>query len=766
MMAPEPLRSAMSIRCVEDTSLAVPSDTKLHSGQRRVLDQVHTIKRSKSKPGKSGTLSPPALSPLPQNMSTCEFGTFKFSPSKANGFFGRANSSQSTGYTKVGHTTKSRTLSAKTSKGQHYSSSGWEQNNFATLSPNGLRSARSDPALARTLGAAHTGGTVMRAKGQAVQNNIMQNRVNRQSAYSTTSNHQMNSNPQTTSNYQTTSNHQMNSNPQMNGNYQTTSNHQMNSNYQTNSNPQMNSNHQMTNSQTHIVQQPSMHSMTDGKMGTIKRSNIEQISAVNSSVNMSDMTLKQAIEFLSQSDENYQQCGATFIQHTTYKEESTKQEVFKMGGIPALVTLLRSANPGVSQAAAGALRNLVFKDQANKLQVQHCGGIAKALQLLKESDSTETQKQIAGLLWNLSSADELKEELIATALPALTENVVEPFTCWSEKSTNNNIHPDVFYSATGCLRNLSSGRKKDRKAMRDCSGLINSLMSYIQSCVAEDNPDDKSVENCACILHNLSYQLEEESPGCYSKFQPAGRKSSTVGCFSPKSSKAQKEISLDAVRGMPEESTPTGVNWLCHPKAMQTYMSLLGSSQKDGTLEACCGALQNLTALKGAGSSSMSQLMVQKLGALMHLRPLLKSSNPGLQKTAMSLLGNMSRTSSLQTSMAKQILPDITSLLSSSPKEMGNSDDTITSACNTARNLMFADSEVSKKFVDNDLVSAMTELSKNTSFPKGSRSASMLLYTLWSDKNLQGVVRKLGLDKSMFVNDYTTSVHKSMQLSE
>lgn len=36
-----------------------------------------------------------------------------------------------------------------------------------------------------------------------------------------------------------------------------------------------------------------------------------------------------------------------------------------------------------------------------------------------------------------------------------------------------------------------------------------------------------------------------------------------------------------------------------HPAAMQTYLSLLGMSQKDGTLEAACGALQNLTAGKG-----------------------------------------------------------------------------------------------------------------------------------------------------------------------
>lgn len=48
---------------------------------------------------------------------------------------------------------------------------------------------------------------------------------------------------------------------------------------------------------------------------------------MNSAVNMSDLTLKEAVEYLSHPEENYQQCGATFIQHTTYKEEHAKQEV-------------------------------------------------------------------------------------------------------------------------------------------------------------------------------------------------------------------------------------------------------------------------------------------------------------------------------------------------------------------------------------------------------------------------------------------------------
>lgn len=71
-------------------------------------------------------------------------------------------------------------------------------------------------------------------------------------------------------------------------------------------------------------------------------------------------------------------------------------QVSQLGGIPLLVSLLQSANPGVCQAVAGALRNLVFKNQMNKLEVQDCDGIAKAVQLLKETDSTETQKQITG----------------------------------------------------------------------------------------------------------------------------------------------------------------------------------------------------------------------------------------------------------------------------------------------------------------------------------------------------------------------------------
>ncbi|TNM87047.1 hypothetical protein fugu_007277 [Takifugu bimaculatus] len=710
MMAAEPFKSARINNSGEDTSLALPSDNNLRTGHQRVRDQVHSIKRSKSKPSGNGGMSPVSPTGLSsQTWTGNEFNSFKYSPTKANGTLGRIASTTSAG-----------------SKSRHHSliSSSWREKHSSTsgirdhiciwpISPNGVKPSVSDPTLAPSFPAVSL--PEVRAKGQSVKaQQSKYGQVNRHSSYTIS-----------------------------NGSHTTTT-------------------------KTHTVKSPTTQYQSEGKMGTIKVSQSEKPTVGSGTTTGVDLTLKEAVEYLSHAEENYQQCGATFIHHASFKEEQAKQQVLNLGGIPVLVSLLRSPHPGVSQASAGALRNLVFKHQYNKLEVQHCGGIAKALQLLKETNSTETQKQITGLLWNMSSSDELKEELIATALPALTENVVVPFTCWSDSTNNNNIHPDVFYNATGCLRNLSCGKLKARQAMRDCRGLIDSLMSYIQSCVAEEDPDDKSVENCVCILHNLTYQLESECPQCFQKYQPKtdsefDAQKSPIGCFSPKSAKAQKEFSFDLTQ-MPEESTSSGVNWLCHPTAMQSYLSLLSLSQKDATLEASCGVLQNLTASKDVGSSAMSQILVQKLGALAHISPLLKSPNPSLQKNAVSLLGNMARTSCLQTTMAKQVLPDLTSLLSLSTREMGNSDDAIASVCGAARTLMLADTELSKKIVTKELVSGLADLSENGSFPKGSKAASLLLYSLWNDKNLQAAVKKLGIGKSLFINDNTTAVHRSMQV--
>lgn len=145
----------------------------------------------------------------------------------------------------------------------------------------------------------------------------------------------------------------------------------------------------------------------------------------------------------------------------------------------------------------------------------------------------------------------------------------------------------------------------------------------------------------------------------------------------------------------------------------------------------------------------MSQIMTQKLGALPHLSPLLSSPNPSLQKTAISLLSNMCRSSSssVQSTMgegphvcvfvflrsalptvigfmpshatplsplpAKQVLPELTGLLSSSPRELGINDEAMSTACSTAQTLMVANPEASKKLINNELVSSLADLTEN-----------------------------------------------------
>lgn len=49
---------------------------------------------------------------------------------------------------------------------------------------------------------------------------------------------------------------------------------------------------------------------------------------VNPLSNMPDITMREAVEYLSREEGNYQLWGASFIQHSTFKEDKSKQEVW------------------------------------------------------------------------------------------------------------------------------------------------------------------------------------------------------------------------------------------------------------------------------------------------------------------------------------------------------------------------------------------------------------------------------------------------------
>ncbi|XP_067387722.1 plakophilin-1 [Emydura macquarii macquarii] len=493
--------------------------------------------------------------------------------------------------------------------------------------------------------------------------------------------------------------------------------------------------------------------VTSGRQDGVYGHSVSSSRICNDELDSGTMTIQKAIQLMCSSDEKSQAMGAYYLQHTCFQDESAKQEVCRLGGIAKLVELLRSANQNVQQAAAGALRNLVFRNPVNKLETRRQNGIRECVSLLRRTGNSEIQKQLTGLLWNLSSTDELKEDLIHEALPVLTDCVIIPFSGWSDgvsSRTREIVDPEVFFNATGCLRNLSSA-DAGRHTMRSYPGLIDSVMTYTQNCVAANRPDDKSVENCICILHNLSYRLDAEVPNKYTQLNYMARNTyvdkSLTGCFNSRSGKLENdEFDLP----LPEEDyKPRGPSWLYHSDAIRTYLNLMDHSKKDATLEACAGALQNLTASRGLMSNAMSQLIGLKEKGLPRIARLLQSNNSEVVRSGASLLSNMSRHPSLHKIMAPQVLPDVSRLLAFQSGNSSNFGDIMSSACYTMRNLIMSNPQMAKPYLTSNMLNNVVNLCRNGSCPKAAEAARLLLGDLWSNRELQGVLKQQGFDKNM-----------------
>jgi hypothetical protein len=65
------------------------------------------------------------------------------------------------------------------------------------------------------------------------------------------------------------------------------------------------------------------------------------------------------------------------------------------------------------------------------------------------------------------------------------------------------------------------------------------------------------MENCVCVLHNLSFQLESEAPALFSRITAlagtisranASAETGPIGCFSQQSSKVQEQEVRQAYR--------------------------------------------------------------------------------------------------------------------------------------------------------------------------------------------------------------------------
>ncbi|KAM9813733.1 plakophilin-1-like [Neosynchiropus ocellatus] len=707
MSSQYPLKSALAIGNVDDTSLALPSANQHLSRERRVMEQVQTIKKTKARlnSSRSGSTS---LSPTSPSYESVFADSSRSGVSNGPVFFGN-------GFSK----TLSREKSVPASPLQNKSSPNFYMDRgygtIGTKTMTRMDTCRSEPSLAWPRPVSYYRAPVPQHYSTSTTYRGTE-RASRQ--------------------------------------------------YVTGSSPQplqlqVKTDGTKAQNKGFISGKVEMRD----KQSTGELSKSQRHSVPNGNV-AKDLTMKEAVEYLSNQNELFKHCGASYIQHNTFVDEKAKDEVLQLNGIPPLVAMLRDSNPQVSQTASAALRNISFKNNKNKEEIHRCSGVEGAVALLKETDSSETQRQLTGLLWNLSSADTLKPDLVKIALPALVEKVIVPGSRRPDSSSS-----EIFFNATGCLRNLSSAKQNNRQAMRKHPGLIDSLVAYVSNCVEEEKNDDKSVENCVCILHNLTFQLENEAPALFNKYtslakavgkSPTQGDTGPIGCFSPqgKGSVPEHQLNLPII----EDPKPSGAGWLIHSKTVQNYLALLGSSQREETQEACCGAMHNLIARDGIVSMAMSQIIVQKLKGMHTIGPLLRSNKVNLQRSTVALVGNLCKNPTLHGTLARKGLPELLAVISAGTSEGNESDDTLAMACQTSNALLLKDSEMSKHLITSSLIRALNDLSQNRYFPKSSKAAALLLHNLWSDKDIQSYLKKQGMSKASFVNDVTTAAHKSVQV--
>ncbi|XP_028834158.1 catenin delta-1 isoform X2 [Denticeps clupeoides] len=464
--------------------------------------------------------------------------------------------------------------------------------------------------------------------------------------------------------------------------------------------------------------------------------------------------------------------AAAYLQHLTFKNDKVKSEVRRLKGIPALVSMLDNPKKEVHHAACGALKNISYgRDPDNKIAIKNCDGIPALVRLLRKTRDQDLTDTITGTLWNLSSHDSVKMEIVDHALHALSDEVMVAHSGWERGSTGGGAGEEsckprhlewetALTNTAGCLRNVSSERSEARRKLRECNGLVDSLMYIVQSQIDCKSVDNKLIENSVCLLRNLSYQVHKEVPGCerYMETVPINQgpvPSHKAGCFSSRKGKGRKDDDQTDTIDIPKRNTPaSGYELLFQPEVVRIYTSLLKESKNPSVLEAAAGAIQNLCAGRWTYGRYIRAIIRQEKGLPM-MTELLSHGNDRVVRAMSGALRNLAIDARNRELLGQHSVPAFVANLpggGQSQPVRALSEETVVSVLSTLAEVLGSSVDAAKTLRASQGIERLVLINKDGNRSEREvRGAGHVLQIVWGFKELRRTLEKDGWKKSDFV---------------
>uniref|UniRef100_A0A8D0GPP6 Plakophilin-3 n=1 Tax=Sphenodon punctatus TaxID=8508 RepID=A0A8D0GPP6_SPHPU len=470
-----------------------------------------------------------------------------------------------------------------------------------------------------------------------------------------------------------------------------------------------------------------------------------------------DIDLPSAVKYLMANDPNLQVLGAAYIQHKCYSDSDAKKQARSLQAVSKLVKLFNHSNQEVQRHATGAMRNLIYDNAENKLALVEENGIYELMRTLREQDD-ELRKNVTGILWNLSSNDTLKDRLARDTLEQLTDLVLLPLSGSGSAATiqQNASEAEIFYNSTGFLRNLSSASQQTRQKMRECHGLVDSMVNYINSSLEVGKSEDKSVENAVCVLRNLSYRLYDEMPPSSLQRLEGHRRndgtsvtSELVGCFSPQSRRARElHVNSDIVTFTEVSKDPKGMEWLWNPHIVGVYNRLLQRCELNKhTTEAASGALQNITAGDRRWAGVLSRVALEQERILNPVLDRVRTADHHQLRSLTGLIRNLSRNARKKDEMSTKVVSHLIEKLPGSVGDKSPPTEVIVNIVAVLNNLVVESPVAARDIVYFDGLRKLFFIKRKKDSPdneKSSRAASSLLANMWQYTKLHRDYKAVG----------------------